>query len=334
MDKVRVVLLGLGNFGRSWAISILPKCEEFVQVVGIVDQDETKWVGIADAIPKYRDLESALKEARPELVINVTPPYLHYEINRMLLQNNVAVLCEKPLADTMENAYKTGEILKATDGFLMISQNYRYHPLFRRAGEMLRSGELGRIRQMKCHFSHYHPDASGSYHGKLEHPLLSDVAIHHMDLARYLCGENPIRVWCKEEEAPYCWYGRRPATATLVAEMTGDIFFRYDGSLAARVSTTDWNGDWEIVCEEGTMVISQGHIMLHTPTEDEWNARIQDIEIAGEEADSRVGALREACEAIREGRKGETDYADNVKTFTWVKSAIQSAETSQWVDVE
>lgn len=116
--------------------------------------------------------------------------------------------------------------------------------------------------------------------------------------------------------------------------MTGDILFRYDGSLAARVSTTDWNGDWEIVCEEGTMVISKGHITLHIPTEDEWTARIQDIEVVAEETESRVGALREACTAIREGRKGETDYADNMKTFTWVKCAIQSAEISQWVKIE
>jgi len=64
--KLRVLLLGLGNFGHSWTISILSKCHDFAQVVGIVDKDEAKWVGTAEAVPKFRDLESALKEAKPE----------------------------------------------------------------------------------------------------------------------------------------------------------------------------------------------------------------------------------------------------------------------------
>ncbi len=333
MDKVRVLLLGLGNFGRSWAVSILPNCTEFANVVGIVDQDEEKWKGISEEIPKYADLKLALEEANPELVINVTPPYLHCEINEILLRNQVAVLCEKPLADTYENAVKMGAVIEETDGFVMISQNYRYHPLFRKAGEILQSNVLGKIYRIHCHFCHYHPDASSYYHGKLEHPLLADVSIHHLDVARYLTGQEPLRVWCKEESAEYCWYGDRPASAGIITEMTGNIIFRYEGTLASPVSTTDWNADWEIECDYGVMQISQGKIILHKSTDGDEHATREEIMVEACEADSRIAALREACTALREHRKAETDYYDNLKTFGWVENAILSATTGNWVEM-
>lgn len=340
MDKVRVLLLGLGNFGRSWAVSILPGCAEFADVVGVVDQDKTKWEGIPEEFPKYEDLETALKEAKPELVIQVTPPYLHCEINEMLLRKQVAVLCEKPLADTYENAVKMGKVIDETKGFLMISQNYRFHPLFRKAGSILQSKVLGNIHRVHCHFCHYHPDASAYYHGKLEHPLLSDVSIHHLDVARYLTGEDPLRIWCKEESAEYCWYGKRPASAGIVTEMTGNVIFRYEGTLASPVSTTDWNGDWEIECDKGVLQISKGRILLHKSISggvyaggDE-HTETEEIVVEAGEAASRITALREACTALRENRKAETDYRDNLKTFEWVDKAILSSLTNSWVTVE
>jgi len=333
MGRVRVLLLGLGNFGRSWAVSVLPDCAEFAHVVGIVDKDKEKWLGISEEIPKYEDLETALEEAKPELVIQVTPPYLHCEINEMLLRNQVAVLCEKPLADTYENAVNMGGVVKETDGFLMISQNYRFHPLFRKAGSILQSKVMGKIHRIHCHFCHYHPDASAYYHGKLEHPLLSDVSIHHLDVARYLTGEEPVKVWCKEEPAEYCWYGKRPASAGMVTEMTGNVIFRYEGTLAAPVSTTDWNGDWEIECDYGIMQISKGRIILHKSVGGDEQVETEEIVVEAREADSRIAALREACTAFREKRKAETDYQDNLKTFEWVDRAILSSKTQSWIKI-
>ncbi len=333
MDKVKVLLLGLGNFGRSWAISILPACGDFAQVVAIVDKQQEKWQGIEASIPKYQDLIKALEETKPELVINVTPPHLHCEINEMLLRRQVAVLCEKPLADSRENAVKMGNIIKETNGFLMISQNYRYHPLFREARRILQSKILGQIHRVQCYFCHYHPDASNSYHGKLEHPLLADVSIHHLDAARYLTGEEPLKVWCKEAAADYCWYGERQASAVLITEMTGHVVFRYDGTLASPVSTTDWNGNWEIECDYGVMQIKEGGIRLYRNAGEDERAEIEEIPVEGHEADSRIAVLCEACTALREKRKGETDYTDNFKTFEWVENAILSSKTQGWVNV-
>lgn len=328
MDKVRVLVLGLGNFGHSWADSVVPACKDCVELVAVVDKQEDKWQGIDDSIPKFFNLEAAIEETKPELVINVTPPDLHSEINEMLLRRQIAVLCEKPIADNYENAAKMERVIKETNGFLMIGENYRYHTVFREAKKILKSNVLGKIHHIHCHFRHEHADYSMFYHGTLKHPLLSDVSIHHLDLARYLSEEEPEKVWCKEYAAEYSWYDYRPASAFLVSEMTGNVVFHYDGTLASPVSTTDWNGDWEIECDYGAMQIKNNCIGLLN------QGQVEEIPVAVNETDSRVMMLHEACEAIRERRKAETDYSDNIKSFGWLESAIRSSEIQNWVSVK
>ena len=313
MDKVKVLVLGLGNFGHSWAVSVLPACSDFAILAGVVDRQKETWKGIAQDVPKFEVLESALDQTKPDLVINVTPPALHYELTAMLLRKNLAVLCEKPIADSYENALKMGAVLEETKGFLAIGENYRYHTILREAKKLLQEKTLGKIHQLQCCFRHYHPDYSLFYHGTLTHPLLEDVTIHHLDLARYLSGEEPLNVWCREFSAEYSWYGMRPASAVIVTKMTGNVTFTYQGTLASPVSTTDWKGEWEIECDKGVLAIDRDKITIYT------NNQVEEISISEQEEDSRVTMLRETCTALRERRKAETDYGDNLKTFTWMQ---------------
>lgn len=328
MDKVRVLVLGLGNFGHSWADLAASDCDSYAELVAVVDKREETWQGIDENVPKYSDLDTAIEETKPELIINVTPPGLHNEINEKLLRGNIAVLCEKPVSDNYENAVKMRSVLDETGGFLMIGENYRYHLVFREARKILQNGELGNIHQVVCHFRHYHPDYSMFYHGALKHPLLTDVSIHHLDLARYLSGEEPINVWCREFAADYSWYKHRLASAFIVSDMTGNVVFHYEGTLAAPVSTTDWNGDWEIECDYGVLQIKDSNIFIHK--ED----KVQKIQIRMKEDDTRIVMLHEACKAIREGRRGETDYADNLKSFGWLEGAIKSSETHSMINID
>lgn len=328
MEKVKVLILGLGNFGYSWATSVLPACGDFARLVGVVDRREERWKGMEGGVPGFRELEPALNETRPELVINVTPPSAHSEINEFLLHRKIAVLCEKPIADTWENARKAGRVLKEEKGFLMIGENYRYHPVFREARRLLESGLPGRIHSLSCHFRHDHPDYSMFYHGTLPHPLLEDVSIHHLDLARYLSKEEPLRVWCRESGAKYSWYQERPASALIVSDLTHDVLFHYDGTLASPVSTTDWNGDWEIECDRGALQIRDSRLFFCR------KERTEEIALPADTEDSRVEMLQEACRALREGRKAETDYLDNMKSFAWMRGAIRASGKRDWVTME
>lgn len=323
MKKVRTLLVGAGNFGESWARSVIPGCAEAAEFVGIVDRRPERLQQFRGIAPLYTDLRDALQAAKPELVVNVTPPDMHTPLNRLLLKSGVAVLCEKPLADSDENADGILAIAEKTGGFLMIGDNYRYLPVLRRLRGMI--GEYGAVRRVSCSFRRRHPDMSMLYHGRLAHPLLEDVTIHHLDVARYLTGEEPVNVWCREYAAPHSWYGQRPASAVIVSDMTGGVCFTYEGTLAAPATVTDWNGVWEIECGPAVLQLRGSEIRVVTQ---------EGVQVVGgfdPKEDSRIQELLEACEALRAGRRGETDIADNIRSFRWMTGAIRSAEEGRTI---
>ena len=325
MKKVRVLQVGVGNFGEGWARNIIPACSEITEFVGIVDRRSDRLAEFQGIAPLFMNLEEALEAAKPELVINVTPPDMHTPLNLMLIKRGFAVLCEKPLADSNENADLIERLLGETRGFLMIGENYRYKTVLRTLRGMIKSGNFGQVHRVSCSFRRRHPDMSTLYHGRLAHPLLEDVTIHHLDVARFLSGEEPLDVWCREAPAYYSWYGDKPASAVIVSEMTHGVSFTYEGTLAAATCITDWNGFWDIECDKAVLMLRGNEI--HIATED-------GTEIIGgfdKEEDSRLQELKEACAAIREERKGETDFSNNIHSFRWMTGAIHSAFEKQTI---
>lgn len=323
----KVIILGVGNFGISWANHILPACKDFAELSAVVDQDPEKLKRIPDTVPKYADVFEAIDAIHPDLVINVTPPSLHTDLNIALLEKGVNVLCEKPIAAEVPDAERMEAYLEEHGGFLMIADNYRYATVFRKAGEILRSGELGEVRNGQCQFRHYHGDYSMFYHGKLAHPLMADVSIHHLDQARYLLGEEPVSVFAKESSAPYAWYGDRPATANIITQMTNGVTFNYFGTLATSVTQTGWNANWQIECAKGILKIQDDKLYL---IRGEGDQREEEF-ILEEDGISRENVLKEALTAIEEGRNGETDFFDNMKTFRWLHACIASSDQNQIV---
>ena len=128
----KILILGLGNFGHSWATGILPICADFATLVGVVDSNIETHRGIDPSVAKFTDLAMAIEQTEPDLVINVTPPHLHTPINKMILEKGIAVLCEKPIADTTENATEMVNFLDSYGGMVMIGENYRYNSIFRK----------------------------------------------------------------------------------------------------------------------------------------------------------------------------------------------------------
>jgi predicted dehydrogenase len=330
MKKLRIIVLGLGNFGHSWACEVLPQLVDLVELVAVVDRNEETFVGITDSIPKFKRLQEAIDQTMPDAVINVTPPQLHTSINKNLLSQNIAVLCEKPISDTLADAQEMSDFVIKHPALFMISENYRYKTVFRKCRQWIESGKIGKIHSIQCHFAHFHADYSMYYHGNLKHPLLTDVTVHHLDLARFLSGAEAEKIYCKEWSAPYSWYQERPANAMIWTDMTSGIHFQYSGSLASPVSTTDWYGNWEIEGNKGTIRLNGEQLTCELENESE----IECITVPSDVEDTRVNVLKEFVNAFWENRPGETNIDDNFKTFLWLEAAIASSEQEKVIQMK
>jgi predicted dehydrogenase len=79
-------------------------------------------------------------------VVIATPAETHYDLTRQALKAGKDVLCEKPLALTYEQGAELIRLAERQGQILMVSHVMEYHPGIVRLLELVRDGELGKVR--------------------------------------------------------------------------------------------------------------------------------------------------------------------------------------------
>jgi predicted dehydrogenase len=93
--------------------------------------------------------EKALpKEQRMDFLSVVTPNHLHFLPSKLALENGFHVLCEKPLAFSVEEAEALEKIVQEKGLVFGVTHNYTGYPMVKEAQEIVKSGKLGKIRKV------------------------------------------------------------------------------------------------------------------------------------------------------------------------------------------
>ena len=238
-DVLRAVLVGCGSISSAW-LGAIAEIEE-VEVVGFVDVNEdaakqkAEQYRVADCAVSI-DLKSVLDCVSPDMVFDCTVPEAHADVALEALRHGCHVLGEKPLADSMENAKRIIDASVQYGRYHAVIQNRRYDARIRRLRELIRSGRLGPITTINSDFfigAHF-----GGFRDRMKHVLLLDMAIHTFNMARFIVGEDPVSVYCREWNPRGSW-NDQDASAVAVFQMTNDVVYTYQGSWCAEgVNTT------------------------------------------------------------------------------------------------
>jgi predicted dehydrogenase len=130
-----------------------------------------------------------------QLVVNATPNDLHARPSIAGLECGVAVLCEKPLARTSEEAGDMWRVARSSRSVHATGFNYRFVPALRLAWHLIRDGRLGEIHHFRGVYlkgSGPNTDAPLKWRHRREIAGLgtsADLGSHLIDLARWLVGE-------------------------------------------------------------------------------------------------------------------------------------------------
>lgn len=155
MKQLKVCILGQGRSGRNIHGRYLLTDKDRYKIVAVVDPLEERRQRAAkeygcDVYSDYRDI---LDRKDLDLVINATPSNLHVPITLDLLNHGFNVLCEKPLARTVEEVDRLIEASQKAGRLLAIFQQSRYAPYFQQVRKVIDSGVLGRIIQISIAFN-------------------------------------------------------------------------------------------------------------------------------------------------------------------------------------
>ncbi|WP_425827628.1 Gfo/Idh/MocA family protein [Streptomyces fractus] len=133
-----------------------------------------------------------------DLVDICTPGDSHAEIAVAALEAGKHVLCEKPLANSVEEAEAMAEAAEraaARGQLAMVGFNYRRVPALALARQLVADGRIGTLRHVRAHYlQDWLVDPAFPLTWRLQKPhagtgALGDLGAHAVDLAQYLAGE-------------------------------------------------------------------------------------------------------------------------------------------------
>ncbi len=323
-ERIKIIQVGAGAMGRLW-LDVLAGSAD-VELVGLVDIDlsaaqlSAAGAGLPD-VALARSLPELLDWVAADAVLNVTVPEAHAEVSITALLHGLAVLCEKPLADTLAAALSMIAAAEVGGRLLMVSQSRRYYRNLTALRTQL--ARLGRLGLVQCSF--FKAPHFGGFREEMAYPLLGDMAIHQFDLARELIGTEPVSVSCESFNPSGSWYAG-DAAANVAVDFADGTRFVFTGSWCSPGLETSWNGSWRISAAGGTALWDGDYAPVAQTADGE-----QIPAEPGTGPEQIAGSLAEFVTALRTGAAPSGEEHSNVMSLAMVDGAIMSAQTQRRV---
>jgi predicted dehydrogenase len=198
--KVKVGIIGSGFEADIHAASfqIMPEEAEVVAVASPTG-DHAETLARRYGIPRhYRDYRDMLNEPDIEMVTITAPNYLHARMTEDIANAGKHVVCEKPMAMTLEECDRMIEVCRRQGVLLMYAEELYFTPKYVKAKEMADQGAFGKVhlvKQSEKHFGPHSPwfwdvDRSGG-------GALMDLGCHGIAFCYWFLGRpRPQSVYC------------------------------------------------------------------------------------------------------------------------------------------
>lgn len=200
---MRVGLAGAGMVSHHHLVAW--RAIDGATVVAIADPDRTKAEERAGehAIPAiYDSVDAMLTHERPDAIDIAAPMETHAALVEIAADHGVAILCQKPLAPTFNEAEAVAAIASAKGVRLMVHENWRFRPHYRTITAWLQGGRIGRpiAFHLETLSASLLPRADGTapglvrqpFLGRMERLIVLELLVHHLDTLTALFG--PLEV--------------------------------------------------------------------------------------------------------------------------------------------
>ncbi len=188
-------------------------------VVALADRDLARCQVVADRFGirgRFADLGTLLDRCPVDVVGVLVPPAEHLAVAREALERGVAVLVEKPLALSLDEADRFVEAAGASSVPTMMGFPMRWHSLVRRVREIVRGGSLGRLESIHALWNSPRDDENlpaWRSHRPRGGGALIELAVHHFDLWRFLLDTEVVEVHARSH------HGSRDDEAAVVTAL-------------------------------------------------------------------------------------------------------------------
>lgn len=339
MKDLRFAVIGAGFWSRfqlaGWNAIGGTKC------VAIYNRTPTKAEKLAERfdIPAvYNDPAVMLENEDLDFVDVITNVDTHSHFVHLSAQHGLPVVCQKPLAPTLEEAEKMAVTCAQAGVPLLVNENFRWQTPIRQVKKILDSGSIGRVFRARVQYVNSFPVFDNQPSLKqLERFILTDMGTHILDVARYLFGEADS-VYCRIERVNPDIEGED--VATVILGMSDGATIICDLSYASRTERERFpetflfaegsRGSLELGPDYWirTTTVDGTHAKRYPPPRYDWADPAYDLVHS-----SIVPCQKNLLAGLRGTAVPETTAEDNLKTLRLVFAAYESADSESLVRV-
>ena len=338
---LRVAIAGLVHGHAEGFLSVARKRSD-IDIIGVAEPDRALFDQYAkkyglDAKLYHADLDEMLTASKPEAVLAYTNTFDHRKVVEVCARHHVAVMMEKPLAVSAEDAHSIAQM--AAEAKIPVLVNYFTTWQASRHGAygIAHGGSIGEVRKMVAHDGHMGPKEIGvgpEFLNWLSDPKLNGGGA----LYDFGCYGVDFMTWVMD--------GKRPLTVTAVTQsIKPEVYPRVEDEAtiiltypkAQGIVQASWNwpfgrSDVEVYASKGEVITGGGDSMVVRKSGEAQAQQLQAPELVAPEDDE----LRYLRAVVLEGRKpaGPGSLEINVVVAEVMDAARQSAKTGKTVKME
>lgn len=272
----------------------------------------------------YGSYEELLADPEIDVIYNPLPNHLHAEWTIRAVEAGKHVLCEKPLALSVDEVDAVRAAAQRHGRIVAEAFMYRHHPQTLKVQELVKSGSLGTVKLVRGSFS-FVLSRQGDVRLKPEYGggSIWDIGCYPISYARSVLGEEPLEV--------FGWQvtGLTGIDETFVGQMRFDrnVLMQFDSSFVI-----PFHAFMEIVGSEGTLNIPHPF----KPETDEKiyltrEAKTETIKVKGQEL--YLGEVEDMADSILLGKEPRISLDDSRSNVKTIKALLESAQTGQAVKI-
>lgn len=344
----RVIHVGVGSFGRRWCSEFLARniADGTIEVVAIADVDPEAvkqgqaLLGLPDSAC-YTDIAAAFAGHEADFCTIVVPPEFHEAVVDIAIAHGVDILCEKPIAATMEASVRIARKVREAGRKMAVTMSHRFDQDKTTLRKIIQSGQLGAVNSVTCRYMsdmRGHMQWGALFRHTMQDPLLIEGAVHHLDLVADFAGAHCETLFASTWKPAWAEYaGDTDGIVTMVFQ--NGVRGIYEGSSSSGTGLNDWTKEYlRIECENGTAILNNREIEIFTrqpfARQQMREGQGQKVALLNQPKWLNTWLIEKFCAWLDGGPEMETIVEKNVQASALVFASIESARSGQSVRVQ
>ncbi len=193
---LNVGVIGTGEMGRRHAQNLRSRIPG-ARLAAVADVDRSRAQAVAGELgidTWFDSAEELIEKGRIDAVVISSPPRFHADAITAAASFGKQILCEKPLALTIEDADSALDAVTRAGVFLQVGHMRRFDAPYVEAKKRIDAGEIGDVVIFKSIGRDQETPSSAAAQTAINGTLFHDSSSHDFDLARWLTGSEVVEV--------------------------------------------------------------------------------------------------------------------------------------------